>query len=241
LPSDAGTIFTNEYGTWEKGYDLEGGQWEPANKLVKASGEPEKNYPLPTGVSSTNYDANGNEYLYNPRTGGWQQTGKYNPAYDQAYRQTQEQQGAQYAAQAAQQQQLIGWYKQQQTTQLEADKQQRLATLRANPVSWLEYASLSGQTPTIQPWMLPLQGKDYGFQMGAAMPGWTTGGTNTLPELLTPSAQYLARLSPSQRQQYYGYIGMQTGMSPSDIESKLWAMAPSGGGYGGVRYVSYKR
>jgi len=160
----------------------------------------------------------------------------------------QEMQQAQLQAQSSQQQQLIDWYRQQQQAQLaaeaqrqqeqlEAARQQQLASLAANPASWLEYATLSGTTPVVQPWMLPLGYEDYGFQLGQAIPGWG----QELPELKTPSAQYLARLTPSQLQQYYAYIRARTGMTPEDIQAKLWGTTAPGGGYGGLRWLTQMR
>ncbi len=128
---------------------------------------------------------------------------------------------------------------QMQQQQLAAEKEQRLAELAANPASWLEYASLSGQPAKVQPWMLPLGYQQYGYQIGQEIPS-TAGATSMagLPELTTPSTQYLARMSPSQRQQYYGYQKAKKGLTPSDTEYYLWSQVPRGGG---IRGLSYQR
>lgn len=124
---------------------------------------------------------------------------------------------------------------------LNAEKERRLAELRANPASWLEYAALAGQVPAIQPWMLPLGYQEYGFELGEGIPGWSPGAQGMgLPELQTPSAQYLARMSPSAQAQFAGYRGARTGQTPSDIQFQLWAGAPPGR-YGGLRQVRWER
>jgi len=143
--------------------------------------------------------------------------------------------------QAYQQQQLA--YQQQQlaadqawrTQQLEAEKQQRLASLAAQPKSWLEYAAYANKTPVIQPWMMPLMPSDYGIMSaGQAIPNWSSGDMSQMPNLINPSAQYLARIAPSQREQYYGYEQARTGATPEDTQYRLWAMAPPGGSNRGL-------
>jgi len=124
---------------------------------------------------------------------------------------------------------------------IEMQRQQHIAQLQANPSSWLEYSLASGQTPAVQPWMLPLSYQDYGFQLGQPIPNWNPSNLAGLPELMNPSAQYWARLSPSQRAQYMSYAAAQKGMRPQDVEAQMWGSAPSGGGYGGLRQLSYNR
>ncbi len=126
-----------------------------------------------------------------------------------------------------------------QQEQLAAEKQQRLATLAANPQSWLEYAALAGTPPVIQPWMLPLGYQQYGFQVGQPIPGVSQGNYASLPELMTPSTQYYARMSPSARSQYAGYQKARQGLTPSDTEFYLWNQVP-GGSYG-MRGLNYAR
>lgn len=128
-------------------------------------------------------------------------------------------------------------YQQQQLTadqawrqqQIENEKQQRLATLAAQPKSWLEYAALSQQAPVVQPWMLPLMPQDYQkVDVGQAIPGWTAENMKGMPDLINPSSQFMARLTPSQRQQYYGYQQADQGMTPQDTEWRLWSQSPAG-------------
>jgi len=151
----------------------------------------------------------------------------------------QQQQAA--AQQAYQRQQLA--YQQQQLAaeqawrqqQLEAEKQQRLATLAAQPKSWLEYAAYANQTPVIQPWMMPLMPSDYGIMsVGQAIPNWSSSDMSQMPNLINPSAQYLARIAPSQQEQYYGYEQARTGATPEDTQWRLWAMGPPSGANRGL-------
>lgn len=144
-------------------------------------------------------------------------------------------QEAQMAQQQQMQQQMIDWYREQQQAGLGLQQQQMLASLRAQPASWLEYAMLAGEAPVIQPWMLPLMPQQYaGLEAGAPLPGWPEEGESLagLPELTRPSAQYLARMSPSAREQYAGYRQARTGMAPSDIGWRQWSQAPPTGGFG---------
>jgi hypothetical protein len=147
------------------------------------------------------------------------------------------------------------WDKEQAEKQLAAEKEKYAAELRAKPVNWLQYAAYTGETPVIQPWMKPLMSQQYkDFGIGQAIPGWSNSsggvqkmGTNTigtndmlaetdLPDLLNPSAQYMARLAPSMRQQYYGYQQADTGATPEDTQWWLGNMAPPGGQNTGLRY-----
>ena len=127
------------------------------------------------------------------------------------------------------------WEEQREQMRLTAERETRLAQLRANPASWLEYASFAGQTPTIQPWMVPL-GQEYNMQAGQPIQGYQAGGEKmNLPELTTPSAQYMSRMSPSMRQQYGGYEQARTGQTPQDVEWRLWSQAAPSGRFGGLR------
>lgn len=162
--------------------------------------------------------------------------------------------------------QMVDWYREQQKAQLEEQRQQRLAELRANPASWLEYASLAGETPAVQPWMQPLAPESYNtlkgagivnvsqlanvspeqvgkqaFESGKALPGWKTqeGGESlgSLPALKNPSAQFWSRMTPSSREQYYGYEKARTGARPEDIDWRMWSAAPPSGANTGLRRV----
>lgn len=142
----------------------------------------------------------------------------------------------QLAAESQRQSQMIDWYREQEQIQQEAQRQTQLANLRANPESWLEYASLAGETPVVQPWMVPLSPPGMPLSPGQGLPGWTTQGESlqSLPELKTPSAQYIARIPPSARAQYGGYEQARTGARPEDVNWLLSStVAPPGGGGGG--------
>jgi len=60
-------------------------------------------------------------------------------------------------------------YRQQQ---MELERNQNLAQLRANPASWLQYSLEAGETPAVQPWMLPLSPDEYGLRVGQPLPNW---------------------------------------------------------------------
>jgi hypothetical protein len=150
--------------------------------------------------------------------------------YQQA--QLQAQQQSSWQDTAYQQQQLAAdqQYRQQQ---LQQEQQNRLATLAANPKSWLEYAATANQQPVIQPWMLPLMPQEYaGANLpaaGAIIPGWNAQNMQGMPDLITPSAQYWARMGPTAQQQYYGYQQADQAMIPEESQFRMWNMAPPRG------------
>ncbi len=130
--------------------------------------------------------------------------------------------------------------------QVAAQREEQLANLRANPASWLEYAALAGETPVVQPWMMPLSPGDYNLQAGQALPGWGdtgatgaqgVGGQDDLPELTTPSAQFMSRLAPSSRQQFAGYQRARTGQSGEDVNWWMRQGAPPSGANRGLTRV----
>lgn len=133
----------------------------------------------------------------------------------------------------------FGYTQQQDAARLASEKEARLANLRANPTSWLEAASLSGQTPVVQPWMVPLMPQQYATGVGQKIPGYNPDINNpnmNLPALDTPSAQYQARISPSSLAQYQGYQQAATGARPEDTKWWLWNQAPPSGNNPGVVY-----
>ena len=163
---------------------------------------------------------------------------------------------ASLAGEKERQGEMINWYKQEQQANLDSQRQERLATLRANPASWLEYASLAGETPAVQPWMQPLAPENYNtlkgagiinasqlgnvspeqmgrnaFETGKELPGWNPEGESLggLPQLKTPSAQYMARMTPSAQEQFYGYEKARTGARPEDTKWRMWNSAPPSG------------
>ena len=181
------------------------------------------------------------EGIFNPNTGEWSPPyGWVDPrdATDAAYRKSQFDADETWRRQQADMEnQRFQWEQGQATAQLEAQKQARLANLRANPASWLEYASLAGQTPTVQPWMVPLGQAGTGLRAGQALPGYNPQGNNmNLPQLTTPSNQYMNSIAPSSRQQYYGYQQAATGATPSDTQWLQWGGALPGGQYKGLSY-----
>ncbi len=236
LPSGQAQTYTTKSGqvmAWDsnQGGYIQTGYDASKDTTIPKETPPVKWSPPPTDEGTTYQDAYGNTYQigYDPLPDGtWDRNDKLI-----ATKQPEEKANIVSADTQA----MIDWYQRQQTQQLEADKQARLAQLAANPASWLEYAATSGQPPTVQPWMLPLGYEDYGFNIGAPLPGAEGGSYSGLPSLKTPSAQYMARLSPSARAQYYAYLQARSGQTPSDVQSYLWSMSPSGG----TRQLSYMR
>ncbi len=133
----------------------------------------------------------------------------------------------------AYQQQQLAAEQQWRQQQLQQEQQQRLATLAANPKSWLEYAATANQQPVIQPWMLPLMPQEYaGANLpaaGATIPGWNAQNMQGMPNLINPSAQYWARMGPTAQQQYYGYQQADQAMTPEESQFRMWNMAPPRG------------
>jgi hypothetical protein len=68
---------------------------------------------------------------------------------------------------------------QEQAKQIEEQRQQRLATLAAQPKSWLEYAALSGKQAVIQPWMKGLN-PDQNKTMNAGDALWYNQGASNV-------------------------------------------------------------
>ncbi len=207
-------------------YDPNTGGYIPTRKPFGAGAQGPTTYQQPEGEGKT--DPFGRTATWNVRTAQWDYPPNWgvDPATQQAG----------YAPPGMEPQWRPGEMDlQQQQGQLGLQKEQMLAALRTQPTSWLEYASLSGEEPVIQPWMLPLMPQEYeSLEAGAPIPGWEAEGESLadMPELLRPSAQYLARMSPSSRQQYTGYRQARTGMTPSDIGWRQWTSAPPSGGFG---------
>jgi len=130
------------------------------------------------------------------------------------------------------------WQQTYQQQQLDWQQQQYLSQLAAQPRSWLEYASATGETPAIQPWMKPLMPQQYaGLGAGEAIPGWGAESMTGMPELTRPSRQYQARMGPTAQQQYLGYAQARTGATPEETQFRLWSGAPPGGAYKGLQYA----
>lgn len=125
--------------------------------------------------------------------------------------------------------------------QREEARRKEEARLAASPISWLQHAAFTGQTPVVQPWMKPLMAGQYGdLGVGEEIPGITTpGGVDyaNLPGLTTPSRQYQARMGPTGLQQYLGYQQAQTGARPEETQWRLWSSAPPSGSYRGLSHA----
>ena len=146
----------------------------------------------------------------------------------------------QWQAQQAYQQQQFGLQEQQFAWEQEETQRRHEAQLMAQPASWLQYASYTGQEPVVQPWMQPLMPQQYGMgagaqQTGQPIPGWTPQSGAGMPELTRPSRQYQARVGPTAMAQYGGYRQARTGIRPEEEQWRLWSQAPPGGSHAGLR------
>lgn len=186
-----------------------------------------------------NPDTSQVEGQFNPYTGQW--------VAPQGYVSPAEQRRTDLESQQRQQEQ-DNWMRQFELQQMQFDFQRQqaeaaaaqaqqnyLANLRANPASWLEYAGASGEQAAVQPWMVPIS--NGSLQAGQALPGVSSSGelnAQGLPNLTTPSAQYISRITPSARAQYAGYKQAQTGQTALDTDYWLRAGSPPGGSFAGA-------
>ena len=117
------------------------------------------------------------------------------------------------------------------TQQIEAEKRTRLAQLTANPATWFEAAQLEGKIPGVFAWQVPLMPQEYfNIGVGEKMPGYKNlPEQSQLPALTKPSIQYLARMGPTARQQYYGYQRAATGAPIEETLDRIRAQAPPSG------------
>lgn len=143
------------------------------------------------------------------------------------------------------QEEMFAWQQQQAQQQFELQRQQQLAQLATNPISWLQYSALAGEQPAVQPWMRDLLPEQYsGLEAGAALPGWKPPegyeqgalGMATLPELTRPGMQTWRRMGPAAQAQYKGYRRARTGAIPEETEHRIRATAPPRG-HGGLRWL----
>ena len=212
-------------------------------ELFKPADEEIRTYPAPGGVDVF-WDENGLLNTWSPENNEYI-PGQYDPTKDQNLLRQQNLDTwnqSQAATNLELEQQRLAQDQQQFLASQEADRQQRLATLKANPASWLEYSAASGQTPAVQPWMLPLMPQQYlqSVKSGDALPGWQQdqeSAVGKLPELTSPSNQYMARLNPSSKSQYYGYQQANTGATPEDTQYKLWNTSPGTGQTSKIKYA----
>lgn len=228
------------------GYDADGNvvSYEP----VGAPPTEPTRYGVPDGAPT---DPFGRTAVWNERLGSWD----YPPGWGQPeagwVSPFEEEQAAQAAQQAQQriaiEQQQMEQQAEYYAWQQEEARRQYGAQLAAQPQSWLQYAAYTGEQPAIQPWMQPLMPQQYaGLGAGAAIPGWQAPqaqqmggapmqGMAGMPELTRPSRQYQARMGPTAMAQYGGYQQARTGIQPEELQFRLWAGAPPGGQYQGLR------
>ena len=153
----------------------------------------------------------------------------------------------QFGQQQAQFQAQLQFQQEQARRAVEGQERQFRSQLAANPISWLQYASYTGETPVVQPWMVPLGFQNTGgtTQAGQPIPGFQgqTGQQQiqtfaNLPQLTKPSAQLQARWGPTAQAQYLGYRQARTGERPEESLFRLGSgRAPTGrfGGFSSFR------
>ncbi len=229
-------------------------QWVPQEMPTRPL-QPEAQAPFrfeqPDGAEEDRF---GRKKIWNPNTGTWGFPPNWNvdPAtmgadFMSAWQrgQLEEMEAGRLATADQFQQQLAG------------QREERLAQLAAQPISWLQHAALSGQTPVVQPWMIPLMRPGQNLQVGQPIPGFQPGapggaqqggfvpGTATpqplgtqfsnLPELRRPSAQLFARMGPTEQQQYLGFRQAGTGIPPQETLFRQRQTGPPGSGGGGFQ------
>uniref|UniRef100_A0A6M3ISP0 Uncharacterized protein n=1 Tax=viral metagenome TaxID=1070528 RepID=A0A6M3ISP0_9ZZZZ len=143
-------------------------------------GEETKNVPPPNGVYQYD-DGTGRIMVWDGQNsyiqGGFDPTKIYvDPGKKEAEQARLDREDRQFYEKLAQDREFALQEKQMGMAQLEQQRQQRLAELSANPMSWLQYAAEAGTMPGIQPWMLPLMPQQYSeLGAGAAVPGYVQG------------------------------------------------------------------
>lgn len=136
------------------------------------------------------------------------------------------------------QEEQLQWKQQEAEMQQQEMERQERARLSASPISWLQYASYTGDTPAIQPWMMPLMQQQYpSLQTGQAIPGYTPESGSEMPTLTNPSAQLWARMGPTAQGQFLGYRQSRTGSRPEESMFRLGAGAPPGGRNTGLSWT----
>ncbi len=142
---------------------------------------------------------------------------------------------------------------------LDFQKEESLARLAAQPISWLQYSALSGQPPVVQPWMEVLQRPGQNLVAGQPIPGIQNRGPvplplgmtqvgggqiggrlqfeeglsfENLPNLMRPSAQGFAGMGPIAQQQFLGFQQARTGIPPEEALFRQRQGGPPGGGAG---------
>lgn len=162
-------------------------------------------------------------YTFNPYTGEYEQPPGYISPYEERYLGIQEEE--------------LGYMRERDAARLALEKEQHLAQLAAQPISWLQYEAEAGTQAVGQPWMEELGGAAAGVQTGQPIPGFMgTQGMKGMPELLRPSAQYGARMGPQAWGQRLGYEQGRTGATPEETEFRHRATAPPSGRQAWLRH-----
>ena len=136
------------------------------------------------------------------------------------------------------QQQQMGWQKEQEQMQQSQQESKIRSQLMTQPMSWLDPRIYGkGETPVVQPWMMPLSREQYGWKVGESLSGWNPQSGQNMPELATPSAQYWSRMGPTAQQQYMGYQQSQSGIRPEETQFRLRAGSAPSGRYSALRWT----
>lgn len=167
-------------------------------------------------------------------------------------RREQERWEADQERQAQQFEQTMAWNREQAQMRAAEQERQQMARFAAmGPISWMQAAAYTGETPETQEFMRPLMPGLYGgqgatpqggaaqpsgFQTGQPISGWTPESGAGMQELLRPSAQLWARMGPTSQAQLMSYRQARTGIRPEEQEFRRRSVAPPGGMQGGLRW-----
>jgi hypothetical protein len=160
--------------TGQSNYDSQGNEYQYVISGYDSYGSPVYSWER-TGKYNQQYDITGRERATGGSALDWQ---RWNDERQNNQRQLALQQ---QEFQNSQAQNTMEWqYRQAQLEQnermeqarIEEQRQQRLATLAAQPKSWIEYAILSNQKAVVQPWMESMLPKLSPFKEGGTLPGF---------------------------------------------------------------------
>ncbi len=143
------------------------------------------------------------------------------------------------------QQQQLSFQREESQRQIGLEREKHEAGLRGKPSAFLELAAFTGQTPAIQPWMIPLllanqqaiqEGGELPLQPGQAIPGFAGDqpGFGDLPELIRPSRQYQAQIGPTALRQFAGFEQARTGAPIEEQAFRLGSTTAPGGRFVGL-------
>lgn len=233
--------------SYNVGYDAKGNvvSREPLGRVETQKPPEAEKPPYQWGApGEIPQDPYGRKATWNARLGQWEYPpdwGQKTPEKDEGITPYQQKQldleYQQLEQQQAYQQQQLQWNQQQSAAQQAEQERQYKSQLAANPMSWLQYASYTGQNPVVQPWMMPLSQGQYGWQTGQQIPGFSPSGGSEMPELLRPSAQLMARMGPTAGAQYKGYQQYTQGATPEETEFRLASTSAPGGRYTPLRWA----